>query len=67
MHLLAIKREKSLQSARVFAEGLREEVTSILPLMRSGVFFTFAPPEDHLDQKLCYRKDKKESIKEITI
>jgi hypothetical protein len=46
MHLLAVKREKSLQSALVFAEGLREVVTSILPLMRSGVFFTFAPPEN---------------------
>jgi hypothetical protein len=47
MHLLAIKRERSLQSALLFAEGLREVVINILPLMRPGVFFTFAPPENH--------------------
>jgi hypothetical protein len=65
MHLLAVKRERSLQSVRLFAEGLREVVTSIFPLMKPGVFCTFAPPENHPDRKHMlqegeYKKDYKE-------
>jgi hypothetical protein len=32
MHLPATNRESNLHKARVFAEGLREEVISILPM-----------------------------------
>ncbi|HIH74702.1 MAG TPA: hypothetical protein HA306_05715 [Methanosarcina sp.] len=73
MHLPAIKRERNLQSVRLFAEGLREVVISILPLIRSGLFFTFAPPEDHFlfsaftgnkhnRQRICTGKGTKKQV-----